>query len=497
VVILPGECAIVPLTFVVGSGNAGVVMDSSFVPSDQSPAIKAAYKLLRRSVITLNGEPVGTVAAVAENLPAANYGECFIRDFLPSALVFLMDGEYDIVRNFLRTALELRVKQPRLEGHGKIPGVLPASFRVVQREDGREEALPDFGDRAIGRVAPVDSMMYWVSLLARYVEVTGDMDLAREPMFQEGLLGILQLVMRDSFEVYPTLLVPDGSFMIDRRMGVYGHPLEVQALFYGMLKSMRFLLAPGSENQERLKLVRERGIVLRDFVRKHYWLDLARLNEIHRFKTEEFGEGVENELNIHPESIPDSVATWMPDDGGFLAGNIGPGRMDFRFFALGNLISIITGLASKKMAEDIFDLYEARWEALVGHMPLTICFPALEGTEWAILTGCDPKNVPWSYHNAGSWPCLLHVFTAAALRAGRVDLAKRAHAIAEARLLRDGWPEYYDGRKGRLIGRRAAFNQVWSATSLIVSQHLLTNPKHYSQIYLPSIEQNVGDSLNG
>jgi len=470
-------------------------MEPQVAQPGQSPAIKAAYELLRRSVITLNGEPVGTVAAMAEDLPAANYGECFIRDFMPSALVFLMDGDYDIVRNFLRTAVELRTKQPVLEGHGKVPGVLPASFHIVKGKDGKEEAVPDFGDRAIGRVAPVDSMMFWVSLLARYVEITGDMDLARQPVFQEGLLGILKLVMRDSFEVYPTLLVPDGAFMIDRRMGVYGHPLEVQAAFYGMLKAMRFLLAPDGENRKALELVRDRGIVLRDFVRKHYWLDLERLNEIHRFKTEEFGQGVANELNIYPESIPDWVVRWLPDNGGYLAGNIGPGRMDFRYFGLGNLMSIISGLASKKMAEDIFDLYEARWDDLIGLMPLKICYPALEGAEWSILTGCDPKNVPWSYHNGGSWPALLHVFTAAAIRAGRIDLAKRAYAVAEERLLRDNWPEYYDGRKGRLIGRRASFHQVWSATSLIVSQHLLTNPKHYSQIYLPSIEQNVGDSL--
>jgi len=464
-------------------------------PSNRSAALEGAYDLLRRSIITLNGQPVGTVAAVTRDLPAANYGECFVRDFVPSALVFLMEGDYDIVRNFLRTTLELRAQQPRLAGHGRIPGVLPASFHIVQGSDGCEEAIGDFGDRAIGRVAPVDSMMYWVALLARYVEVSGDIDLAHEPMFQEGLLGILELVMRDSFEIYPTLLVPDGAFMIDRRMGVYGHPLEVQALFYGVLKAMRFLLTPRSENREALKLVRERGIVLRDFVREHYWLDLSRLNEIHRFKTEEFGEGAQNPLNIHPESIPDWVSDWLPDKGGYLAGNIGPGRLDFRFFALGNLIAIITGLASKRMAQDIFALFEARWEDLVGAMPLTICYPALEGNEWALLTGNDPKNVPWSYHNAGRWPCLLHAFTAAAIRAERVDLARRAHAIVEERLLGDGWPEYYDGRRGRLIGRRASFNQTWSATSLIVSHHLLENPDHFSRIYRPSIEQSIDDAL--
>jgi len=467
-------------------------MGKSASKSAQPPSVQAAYDLLRKAIVTVKGKPVGTVAAVTDDLPAANYGECFIRDFVPAALVFLMDGEYDIVRNFLQTVVETCTQQERLTGHRRLPTVLPASFHVVRNgDDGEERVVADFGDRAIGRVAPVDSMMWWAALLARYVELTGDVDLARQPVFQKGLQEILDLVMRESLEVYPTLLVPDGSFMIDRRLGVHGHPLEVQALFYGLLKAVRFLLSPESSNRDTLELVRDRGIVLRDFVRKHYWLDLKRLNQIHRFKTEEFGEGVDNELNIHPESIPDWVADWMPDQGGYFAGNIGPSRLDFRFFAGGNLTAIVTGLASKEMAEQIFTLYESRWDDLVGLMPLKICYPAMEGLEWQLLTGSDPKNVPWSYHNAGNWPCLLASFTAAAIRAGREDLAHRAYTIAEERLLRDGWPEYYDGRKGRFIGRRASHNQVWSATALIVSYKLLEDPVRFSRIYRPSIERNV------
>ena len=452
-------------------------------------AIEAAYKLVRRSIVEFEGRPVGTLAAVDPDLPAANYSECFVRDFMPAGLLFLMDGEYEIVRNFLKVTMELRTKQCDIDGHCEVPKVLPASFKVVRNRSGNEEVVGDFGDRAIGRVAPVDSMMWWVSLLARYVEVTDDIDLAREPFFQEGLNAILEVMMRDSFEIYPTLLTPDGSFMIDRRMGVYGHPLEVQALFYALLKSMRFLLAPCEENKEMLKLVKQRGVILRDFVREHYWMDLDRLNQIHRFKTEEFGKNISNVLNIYPESIPDWVIDLLPNQGGYLAGNIGPSRLDFRFFALGNLVAIVTGLASQDMAKRIFDLYEARWSDLVGLMPLKICYPALEGVEWEIKTGCDPKNIPWSYHNGGSWPCLLYAFTGAAFRAGRMDLAERAFEAASKRLPDDGWPEYYDGKTGRLIGRRASFNQVWSASSLILSYKMLEDPSRFSKIFKKSIEE--------
>ena len=75
-------------------------------------------------------------------------------------------------------------------------------------------------------------------------------------------------------------------------------------------------------------------------------------------------------------------------------GNLGPGRMDFRFFTVGNMMAIITSLASEQESQNIMNLIEQRSTDLVGYMPMKICFPALEGMEWRIVTGCDPKNIP-------------------------------------------------------------------------------------------------------
>lgn len=453
--------------------------------------VESAYKLLRDSMIEFEGQPIGVVAALHSDLPAENYQECFVRDFVPSALVFLLDGEFEIVRNFLRTVLLLTEQQHRVVGHDIVPGVMPASFKVTERSSGKAEVVPDFGDRAIGRVAPVDSIMWWVGLLKRYVQRSGDVALAREPIFQHGLREILDLFLQDTFEIFPTLLTPDGCFMIDRRMGVHGHPLEVQALFYEMLRCMPVLLAPNDENMQALALAKKRADVLREYVRNYYWLDLKRLNEIHRYKTEEFGYDITNLLNIFPESIPAWIADWLPDEGGYLAGNIGPGRLDFRFFALGNLFAVLLNVASAEQSRRIFDLYGARWSDLVGFMPIKICFPALEGREWELITGCDSKNVPWSYHNGGNWPCLLWPFTAAALRAGRRDLAQSAFDIACQRLPEDHWPEYYDGKNGRFIGRRASFNQVWSASALILSHKLLQDSHRLEEIFEEEEESQV------
>ncbi len=441
-------------------------------------AIQSAYTLLNESIMYYEGRPVGTVAALDPTGPAAkNYEECFVRDFVISALVFLNKGEPEIVRNFLETVLQIRTQERAMTGHEIQPGVMPASFRVVADAHGNESLLADFGERAIGRVAPVDSMMWWVILLDTYVRVTGDEELAERRDFQRAIHQILQLCLRDTFEVFPALLVPDGAFLIDRRMGVYGHPLEIQSLFYGMLQAAQDLLRPTPENVKLVKMAIKRKQALRTYVRIFYWLDLARLNEIHRFGTEEFGAGSVNMLNIYPQSIPGWVEHWLPERGGYFVGNLGPGRMDFRFFALGNLLAILFGLATGDQTDDVMALYESRWADLIGNMPVKLCYPALEGIEWELLTGSDPKNVPWSYHNGGNWPCLLWTFVAAAIKGQRHELAHKAFERACAQLPGDSWPEYYDGRTGRLIGRRANLNQTWSAAALIFADQLLQDEK--------------------
>jgi len=438
----------------------------------QHTTTESAYKLLKNSIIRYSGGPIGTVAANDPNLASKNYQECFIRDFIPSALVFLMDGDNEIVANFLTAVLQLRGQQKTMEGHEIAEGLMPASFEVMN--DGN--IVADFGDRAIGRVAPVDSAMWWMILLRAYSITSGDISLAHSNEFQKGIKMILKLYLKESFETSPAMLVPDGSFMIDRRMGVHGHPLEIQSLFYGMLRSAQELLLPNKENSELLAIVKKRAQTLRSYVRLYYWLDLQRLNEIHRYKAEEFGWDAVNLLNIYPDIIPEWLDGWLPYNAGYLVGNVGPGKIDFRFFALGNLLAILFGLATEEQAQKTMTLYEAHWDHLIGQIPLKILYPAVAGREWAIMTGADPKNVAWSYHNGGHWPCLLWVFAGAAIKAGREDMARRAIDIAFERLPRDAWPEYYDGKTGSLIGRRANLNQTWTATSLIVSHQLMENP---------------------
>jgi hypothetical protein len=440
-----------------------------------------AWEALEKSIIYYQGRPVGTVAAFDVSVEALNYDQCFVRDFVSSALIFLIKGRAEIVRNFLEETLKLQPKERELDAYKPGRGLIPASFKVVLI-NGEECLEADFGEHAIARVTPVDSCLWWMILLRAYVMSTKDFSLAYQPEFQKGIRLIMELCLATRFDMYPTLLVPDGACMIDRRLGIYGHPLEIQTLFYAALRAARELLICKG-NQDIVEAIDNRLPLLCAHIRQHYWIDINRLNAIYRFKGEEYGKTAVNLFNVYADSIPYyELDKWLPKKGGYLAGNVGPSQLDTRFFSLGNLMAIISDLASVEQSQAIMNLIEKRWDDLVGDMPMKICFPALENEEYRTVTGCDPKNIPWSYHNGGSWPVLMWMLVAAAVKTNKTNLAQMAIETAEARLSEDEWPEYYDGKKGRLMGKQARKYQTWTIAGFLLAKELMANPS-----YLPLV----------
>ncbi|KAK3164303.1 hypothetical protein QOZ80_1AG0015580 [Eleusine coracana subsp. coracana] len=470
------------------TAEAAAQFDEEAAPAapvrEESDTEREAWRLLRRAVVSYCGEQVGTVAAEdPECTETLNYDQVFIRDFVPSALAFLMRGETEIVRNFLLHTLQLQSWEKTVDCYSPGQGLMPASFKIRtvpldDNNEGFEEVLdPDFGESAIGRVAPVDSGLWWIILLRAYCKITGDYALQERVDVQTGIKLILSLCLTDGFDMFPTLLVTDGSCMIDRRMGIHGHPLEIQALFYSALRCSRQMLVMNDGSKNLIRAINNRLSALSFHIREYYWVDMKKINEIYRYKTEEYSHDATNKFNIYPEQIPSWLVDWIPEKGGYLIGNLQPAHMDFRFFSLGNLWAIASSLTTPKQAEGILSLIEEKWDDLVANMPLKICYPAMEDDEWRIITGSDPKNTPWSYHNGGSWPTLLWQFTLACIKMGRPEMARRAIAVAEERLSDDKWPEYYDTRSGRFIGKQSRSYQTWTIAGFLTSKMLLENPE--------------------
>ncbi|AGA32692.1 neutral invertase [Thioalkalivibrio nitratireducens DSM 14787] len=423
----------------------------------------------------LDGGPVGTVAARDTIVQEVNYDQVFTRDFAVSAYAYLLAGKPEIVASFLLQMVRLQQTERQFDCFQPGEGLMPASFKVVAGEKG-EQVVADFGEQAIARVPPVDSGLWWLMILHAYVNSTDDAALARRDEVQRAIRGVLDLCLTARFDMFPTMLVPDGSFMIDRRMGVYGYPIDVQALFYSALTAAEALLADVEENAHYIDAVRKRRGHLAYHIRTYYWLDLDQVNRIYRYGVEEYGERAVNKFNIYPETIPHWLMDWLPETGGYFAGNLGPGRMDYRYFAQGNLLAVASGLASDAQSVAFMQLLRARRDDLVGDVPLKLAYPALDGSDWVALTGMDPKNRAWSYHNGGNWPVLLWLLAAACARTGDADLIESALESAESRLVRDEWAEYYDGRSGRLVGRQARRHQTWTIAGYLVARQLAQDP---------------------
>ncbi|XP_071925364.1 probable alkaline/neutral invertase D [Coffea arabica] len=461
---------------------------NSFEPH---PMVADAWEALRRSLVFFRDQPVGTIAAYDHaSEEVLNYDQVFVRDFVPSALAFLMNGEPEIVKNFLLKTLQLQGWEKRIDRFKLGEGAMPASFKVLHDPDRKTDTIvADFGESAIGRVAPVDSGFWWIILLRAYTKSTGDLSLAETPECQKGMRLILSLCLSEGFDTFPTLLCADGCSMIDRRMGIYGYPIEIQALFFMALRCALVMLKHDTEGKEFIERIVKRLHALSFHMRSYFWLDFQQLNDIYRYKTEEYSHTAVNKFNVIPDSISDWVFDFMPTRGGYFIGNVSPARMDMRWFALGNCVAILSCLATAEQAAAIMDLIEARWDELVGEMPMKICYPAIESHEWRIVTGCDPKNTRWSYHNGGSWPVLLWLLTAACIKTGRIQIARRAIDLAESRLLKDSWPEYYDGKLGRYIGKQARKFQTWSIAGYLVAKMMLEDPSHLGMISLEEDKQ--------
>ncbi|KAH9606351.1 hypothetical protein KSS87_023341, partial [Heliosperma pusillum] len=474
----------------INTPRSGFSTPRSLAGFEPHPIVGEAWDALRRSLVYFRGQPVGTIAALDNSEEKCNYDQVFVRDFVPSALAFLMNGEPEIVKNFLLKTLRLQSWEKKIDRFQLGEGVMPASFKVFHDPVRNHETLiADFGESAIGRVAPVDSGFWWIILLRAYTRSTGDSSLADMPECQKGMRLILSLCLSEGFDTFPTLLCADGCCMIDRRMGVYGYPLEIQALFFMALRCASLLLKPDDEGKEFIERINKRLPALSYHMRSYYWMDFKQLNDIYRYKTEEYSHTAVNKFNVMPDSLPEWVFDFMPNRGGYFIGNVSPAKMDIRWFCLGNCIAIISSMATAEQSTAIMDLIEARWEELVGEMPLKVCYPAIESHDWRIITGCDPKNTRWSYHNGGSWPVLLWLLTAACIKTGRPQIARRAINLAESRLLKDNWPEYYDGKQGRFIGKQSRKCQTWSIAGYLVAKMMLEDPSHLGMIALEEDKQ--------
>ena len=108
-----------------------------------------AWQVLESAIVEFDGNPIGTVAARDPGVAALNYDQVFTRDFAVSAIAFLLNDKKNIVKNFLSAAVDLQSREKQLDCFQAGEGLMPASFKVEAGDSGKQELVPDFGERPL------------------------------------------------------------------------------------------------------------------------------------------------------------------------------------------------------------------------------------------------------------------------------------------------------------------------------------------------------------
>lgn len=66
---------------------------------------------------------------------------------------------------------------------------------------------------------------------------------------------------------------------------------------------------------------------------------------------------------------------------------------------------------------------------------------------------------------------------------GRTEVAEKAVALAEKRLQADRWPEYYDTRTGKFIGKQSRLHQTWTIAGFLTTKMLVQNPEKAALLF--------------
>ena len=87
---------------------------------------------------------------------------------------------------------------------------------------------------------------------------------------------------------------------------------------------------------------------------------------------------------------------------------------------------------------------------------------------------------PWRVQTA----VLLWLLVAVSMKLGRLHIAYNTVEVMERRLAKDDFPEYYDGKTGRYIGKQSRKFQTWSVAGYLVAKMLLDDPSNLRAVSL-------------
>jgi hypothetical protein len=148
------------------------------------------------------------------------------------------------------------------------------------------------------------------------------------------------------------------------------------------------------------------------------------------------------------------------------------------FDSLGNLLAIVTGLATEEIANSILD--HIKKEKIDKPFPVKAIWPPIKkgDPEWhSYFEKCDART-PYNYLNGGVWPFVGGFYVVALLKVGRKKEAQKALGdLAKANLQKLKESEFNEWLHGKTGKPKGEPFQGWSAGTYIYAYDCLKQDK--------------------
>lgn len=387
-------------------------------------AYERALSSLRRNV-----HPMGfTAASIRDNEltdTAENYAAIWARDSMITSLWVLESDEPDLLEA-ARKSIET------LAAHQAPAGQIPA--HVLIHND-----TPEFS--GLGGIASVDSSLWFVIGLTRYVFATADLEFAGR-YAPAVSLAIRWLKAHDSTGD-GLLEIPESSDWMDLFPRSY-NVLYDEVLWYQALidhAALLDLLGQSGGDEERWHASRVRERILEVF-----W-----------------------PVDANADTAKGALGKSFVGTPQYLISEAKPFDFSWRCDIYANILAGLNGLLEDWQKERIFQFI---WGVGADdpHPIRNIYPPVYPGDDdWRDYLVVNFLNLPHHYHNGGAWPFIGGIWVRFLHQLGHQELAFDAMArLTEANRLgvRQEWEfnEWMHGRSGRPMGKA---HQAWSAASYI------------------------------
>lgn len=321
----------------------------------------------------------------------------------------------------------------------KFVSTIQKSFQTLSKNQSKLGQIPncvgDYNEDRRSNVTfnTIDSTLWYIIMLYAYAEVTRDTRIIKK--YKKNIeQAFIWLKYQDPNE--DALIVQQPTMdWLDAFPHKYGRTINTLALYYGALK----LYGQNTLAEHIKKVVNKK---------------------------------IETYLSLYDKNL------------GYYLPWIWKNHDDLReqetwFDTLGNLLTIITGLATPEIARNIMKYIDKK--NIHKPFPCKNIYPPIKkgDKEWhSYFEKCSSKN-PYQYSNAGIWPFIGGWYVAALVKTERQEEAKQeleklARACKAGKAMAWEFNEWLDGKTGKPKG---APYQGWSAGMYVFAYHCVRQKK--------------------